>query len=131
MTIEQAVRTRALAHPGLAALLAERMHYGALPEKCPLPALVFFLISDPHDHITDLGHARIQFTSWGSSYMAAAEVDRQVDDAFTRFKGVIGDIQIAQGVTVAGPYDLSPEIADGQARMGRARDVLFHYRGVI
>lgn len=131
LTIEEAVRAIALAHPGLTALNGGRFYYGFLPDGCALPANTFYLVDDPHDHVTDLGHARIQIASWGHGpgYVEAAALDRQADDAFTRFKGIVGDIEIAQGVTATGPRDLPPETVDGQERTGRTRDVIFIYRG--
>jgi hypothetical protein len=130
MDIEQAFQIYALAHAGLAALIGTRLFYGSLPDPCQLPALVYFLVDDPHDHTTDLGRARLQVTSWGTSFAEAKALDKQVDAAFTRFKGIMGGAKVSQGVTVAGPYDMDPETApDGSQRFGRARDIELIYRG--
>lgn len=131
MELEQAINTIAAAHAGLAALIGDRFYYAVLPSGCALPAVTFFVVDDPHDHITNLGHARVQFTSWASGYPGAKAVDKQIADAFVRFKGIVGDLSIEQGVNAVGPFNLDPETVDQQQRYGRQRDVYFHYRGVV
>ncbi len=130
MDIEEAVGIHGLAHPGLAALIGTRLHHDHLPDDADLPALVFFLVDDPHDHVTDLGHARFQFTSWAASPAQAKAVDVQVDAAYTRYKGMMaGAVAVSQGVTVAGPYPMpTEETKGGGKRYGRARDIQLHYQ---
>lgn len=132
MKIEQAVRTHALAHPPLAALIGERLYYGFLPENVKLPAATFFLVSSGRDHVTDLRSPRFQFTAWADSYATAADVEEQIEDAFIRYKGMMaGEVPVCQGVIIAPGYDLAPETApDGKGkRYGRACDIQIIYRG--
>ena len=77
------------AHPGLAALIADRCYPMTLPQDPTLPAVTYQRIGTislySHDGNTGLYHARWQFSCWSLTYTeggtGAFDVAQQVQEA--------------------------------------------------
>lgn len=68
MTVEEAVRARLLAIPGVSALVGTRVYLQILPQHPPLPAIVVQVVGDDYDmHLrggTNARRARVQIDAY-------------------------------------------------------------------
>lgn len=93
--LEKSVRTRLLAHAGVAALVAtqgtDRVWYSALPQDPTLPAVTVQEISAVPESLMgdDAGIAlgRIQVDAWADNRADAKTLGEQVRDALQRHRG--------------------------------------------
>lgn len=94
MTIEAAVIQHLLAHPGVAALVGDRIYPMRLPQRPTYPALTCQKVSGPRvtakDGPAGLAQARMQVSCWAKSYPDAKAVAEQVRRALAGFSGVMG-----------------------------------------
>ncbi|AHE52636.1 tail completion protein gp17 [Sphingomonas sanxanigenens] len=78
--MEEALRDRLLANPGLSALVGDRIWWVERPQSSALPALTLQLISPgrtyTHDGPAGFYGPRVQCDSWGGSYGSARLVSR-------------------------------------------------------
>ena len=83
MPIHSSLRTRAVAHSGLNALIAGRFRPGEVPQGETLPVVTFFQVSGPPEsEVPKMYRARYQFNCWGATYIDAKAVAVQVAEAF-------------------------------------------------
>ena len=68
-TIEEAVRTYALADSNITNVVGNRFYFVEVEEGASLPYIYYFAVSDPHEPFafgnTTSGQVRIQFTGVG------------------------------------------------------------------
>lgn len=99
MSVSAALYTILTGHPGLAALVADRIYPAAAPPDAVEPFVVYTLVSDPrvssHDGPSGLGRARYQFDCW-AGHTAAGVPDQ--DTAVAVAKQVRLALHHAQGV---------------------------------
>ena len=80
---------------GLTALVSNRIYPDKLPDKCPLPAVTYQLISEEetetfHQPTVDLLAAVYSITVWASTRAAANMVSKQLRKAFKNYSGTMG-----------------------------------------
>lgn len=71
-------------HPGLSALVADRIYPRRMPDDATLPCLVYNRISTVPDiglASVDLSPARFQFDAWSDRSQVATDVGDQLEDA--------------------------------------------------
>jgi uncharacterized protein DUF3168 len=92
--IEQGLVTYLLANPGLSALIGNRLHEKVLPQNPTVPAIVWQLISDPHEQThsgpSELAHPRFQFACWAKTTLEAVQVARALRLALNGYAGAMG-----------------------------------------
>lgn len=83
MAIHSSLRTQALAHSGLNALISGRFRPGEAPQGDALPLVTYFQVSGPPEsEVPAMYRARYQFNCWGATYITAKAVAVQVVAAF-------------------------------------------------
>lgn len=96
--IEAAIKTRAAAASGLAALIDTRFYPQLMPQNPTYPAVTYMLVAAPRE--TAMGadpgivYAHLQFSAWSLDYLEATQVAEQLRVAFQRWRGTVGDVEI-------------------------------------
>lgn len=127
MIIEEGIIAFVTSHAPLAALQGTRIYPDVLPQDPTLPASVFFSISDPdgYSHSGEtMKEQRFQFDCWGRTPIEAIQLKNAYRQAFSRFKGLMGSVEI---------YAAFPEGArtmndDETGLYRRVLEVLFQYK---
>ena len=104
--IEETIKTRLSAYPGLTALVGTRIYPVIMPEGVTYPGVVYQRISTMPREIAmgsdpGIGRARLQFTAWDNSYKVVKQIIEQIRLALERYN--ISDII---DIYVLAEYDL-------------------------
>ncbi|CRK80306.1 tail completion protein gp17 [Neobacillus massiliamazoniensis] len=86
-------------------LIAGRIYPGVLPENGTKPAVAYNEVSAPGHHDIDVSFPRFQFSCFSPKYIEAKQVRKEIENALKRFRGMMGNTRVIQGV-VAGKYEL-------------------------
>lgn len=113
MTLSEALYTRLTGYAGVSGIASTRVYPLVLPTSASFPAIVYQQISGPEDLTHDggrgLARARVQFSCWAETHLAAKQLASQVKLALHGFKSSdknTGEIQAAE---VAGEVDFYEE----------------------
>lgn len=85
-------------------LIGARLYPGVIPEKGTHPAIAYNEISAYGHHDIDVSFPRFQFSCFSTRYIEAKQVRKEIENAFKRFKGRMGNTRVIQGV-IAGKYE--------------------------
>ncbi len=98
MTIQEAIRTYLMTVVPVTALIGNRMYDIALPAQVMLPAISYFVVSEPgnytHQGSSHLRDIRMQFSCWGKTYATARAVVTQVLTALEAYTGTLSGLPI-------------------------------------
>lgn len=125
--IEAEIKSYLQNYEGLKALVGDRINPDTLPEGTAYPAVTFFLVSADRRHEIDVCHATFQFDCWGKTKASVIAVATQIRHALQRYKGLMGEVPIIQGV-FEGEIDLPFE--PDTKLFHRAVEIKIIYKGV-
>lgn len=125
--IEQDLVTFLTTRPALTAIQDTRVYPDRLPQSPPLPAMVFFSISDPASYTHDgetLKEERFQFDCWAKDPLTAIRQKNELRNACSGFKGMMGDTYIE-----AAFFENSRTLDDDETGLyRRIAEIVFHYK---
>lgn len=95
MELNDALYSYLCSYSGLTALASTRIYPDKLPDKCPLPAVTYQLISEEETEAfrqpeTDLLAAVYSLTVWASTRATANSTGKQIRKAFKNYSGTMG-----------------------------------------
>lgn len=115
-TVRQAVRRLLLTDATIAALVGDRIHPGALPQDCPLPAISYAVAGtrEPRTlaRATPYRATRFRVSIWSDFEAEAEDVAEAARAALAGFSGLVGAIRVAL-VAIEGEVDLPEPRPDG------------------
>jgi hypothetical protein len=92
--IHTALRNLLLADTGITGIVNTRIYPLQLPLDCTLPAIGIHRISNPIDHLTDVGTPRFQISVWTENYKQSQQLRDIVIDCLNRFRGIQDGVHI-------------------------------------
>lgn len=126
MSVHAAARKHLLDYPGMQTKVGQRIYWLRLPDNATYPAISFFRVSNPCDHLINRFTPRFQFDAWSLDPEEATEIAGMIRKAFQRFKGTMGGAggtPIKQGV-----YDNMLEMYEPDTKLYHVLvDVFFIY----
>ncbi len=91
MRLEEAVYSQLISDSGASGLISDRLYPLQLPQKCPLPAVAYTLVSMERSPAlqkdTGFVKAMIQFSCYAKSYEEAVATGKAIKDAMQDFSG--------------------------------------------
>jgi hypothetical protein len=96
--IGQELRTFLINYQNLNDLVGSRIYPMKLPQDPTFPAVTYHEISSPEHHDIPVAYPTYQFSCWAERYGEATEVAKQVKNALQRYKGMMGETRVKQGV---------------------------------
>lgn len=94
MLIETAIQSALSADAGVAALVGDRIYYTRAIQDTAKPYIVFSKVGGvrmhTHQGAAGLVHARFQFSAFAETYIAAKNVQVEVQDVLQGFQGTLG-----------------------------------------
>jgi hypothetical protein len=91
MPVQNEIYSRLSTYAGLIALVGMRIYPLTIPDKEPLPAVTYFIVSDVPEHAmgadADIETIRLQISCWADDYDAAKAIEVQVKTALSRYRG--------------------------------------------
>lgn len=98
MEIYEAFTAYLKAHPGLTALIGQRIFPDEIPQGTALPCVSYMEISDVPDHLYSgqdtLEHPIYQFTAYAATKNQARAVARQIQNALSDYSGLMSGIEV-------------------------------------
>lgn len=127
-TVRQAAYAHAAEHPGIQALVGDRIHHMNLPQNPVYPAVTVRVISDVGERdLSGLARsrARVEFSCWDRTLKGAESVALAVDEAFQDFAG-----RMAEAINVLDSEAIPQEhLYDDELKVYQVPvDVLIRYR---
>jgi hypothetical protein len=135
-TIRDAIRARGGAISALTSLIGTtpvRLAPVIVPEKWPLPAIAYQVISDVREECmgasAGLRHARVQFTILATDFPSAVAVSEALDTTFSRWRGSGAGVVVQDTFIESTADGLDPETGQesGEGTATITKDILFHY----
>ena len=95
MNTDESLYARLSTYAGLIALVGTRIYPMALPQTPTLPAVTYYRVNAPTDHLmgesaSTIERAGYRIQCWGASYTVARAVAAQVIAALDAFAGILG-----------------------------------------
>jgi hypothetical protein len=114
MELNEAIYTYLSAYTALTALVGKRIYPDKLPDKCPLPAIAYQLVSESETETftqpeIDLIASTYAFSVYASTRGDADSVSKKIRAAFKNYHGTMGG---AGGVTISAIRKIPPRITD-------------------
>ncbi len=76
-----------------------RVYPMSLPQEPTFPAMVFFVVDNPAEHthtsVVDLRNARCQVDCYGSSYLTAKQLAKELTALLTNYAGPMGPAMVS------------------------------------
>lgn len=98
MNIEEAVVKYLLTHPGLKALVSNKIYYEVIPQGVKMPAVVIIKVSDIKSHlmsgISDLERPFYQFTVYAETRATATSIGEQIKSALSDYCGNLYGVEV-------------------------------------
>lgn len=96
MSFEADIVTYLEAHPGLAALISDRIYVGRIDDaNSEADCLVYQVIGGGRElHMADYVEARVLFGSWSKSFTHAVAIDTQLRAALEGYHGMMGTTHV-------------------------------------
>ena len=98
MRIEEAVYSHLINNPAVAGIIAQRIYPLLLPQKCPLPAVAYTLVSMDRTPALqkDTGFVRavLQFSSYAKTYEESVATAMVIKEAVQDFSGYMAGLTV-------------------------------------
>ena len=96
--IEETIVIMVLDDDKITGYIGDRLHPERLPQGAVLPAIVYTKISAPEFHDIDVAYPCFQFSCFSPDLTECKNMAIAVKELFQRYKGIVGDCHILQGV---------------------------------
>jgi len=96
--IEETIVEMVLDDVAIKYYIDDRIYPSRLPQNAVLPAIVYFKVSAPEFHDIDVAYPRFQFSCFSEDLTECKSMAIAVKELFQRYKGIVGDCHILQGV---------------------------------
>lgn len=96
--IEETIVEMVLDDNKITGYIDDRFYPEKLPQDVTLPAIVYTKISAPEFHDIDVAYPRFQFSCFSKDLTECKNMAIAIKELFQRFKGVVGECHILQGV---------------------------------
>ena len=96
--IEETIVEMVLDDNKITGYIDDRFYPGRLPQGVVLPAIVYNKISAPEFHDIDVAYPRFQFSCFSQDLTECKNMAIAIKELFQRYKGIVGDCHILQGV---------------------------------